>query len=162
MPNVATFLRKDTSIVKIESIPLDIMKKYRQLKRTDKEAGGIILGRMIQNSHDVIIDQITVPAVHDRRSRFSFFRSRFIQTYINLKWHTSEHTQNYLGEWHTHPEPHPLPSGTDIKNWQEVLHKSVIDQEFLIFLIVGQVTISAWELCKLDTVLYQLRPGDQT
>jgi len=55
------FLRQDKTVIKIESSPFIIMMRYRQLERKDREAGGILLGRMIENSSDVIIDEITVP-----------------------------------------------------------------------------------------------------
>ncbi len=156
MQKMVTFIRKDGSVIEIESTPFAIMTRYRQLERSDREAGGILLGRMIENSNDVIIDEITVPSVHDRRSRFSFFRSKHTQKTINARWQTSQHTQNYLGEWHTHPEVHPSPSSTDLRDWQNILNKGVFDQDFLIFIIVGQVTISAWELRKGDAMPHQL------
>ena len=147
-------------MVKIESTPLAIMSQYTQIKRNDREAGGIILGRMIENSNDVIIDEVTIPSLQDKRSRFSFFRSKCTQKTINARWQTSQHTQNYLGEWHTHPEAHPSPSHTDIRNWQNIMAKGIFDQDFLFFLIVGQITISVWELCKGDTIPFQLRQID--
>ncbi len=32
-------------------------------------------------------------------------------------WRDSGGTVRYLGEWHTHPEAHPAPSGTDRREW---------------------------------------------
>jgi integrative and conjugative element protein (TIGR02256 family) len=160
MQKVAMFLRKEGTLVKIDSKPLAIMKRYRQLKEKDEEAGGILIGRMIENSSDVIVDGITVPSALDRWSRFSFFRSKSVQKIIDIKWTTSQHTQNYLGEWHTHPEPYPLPSSKDLRNWQNILNKGVFDQDFLIFVIVGQLTISVWELRKSDATPRQLRQED--
>jgi len=160
MQTVVTFVRKEGSMVKIDCAPLAIMKRYRQLEEKDKEAGGILMGRMIENSKDVIVDEITVPNVLDSRSRFAFFRSKSIQKIINIKWRTSLHTQNYLGEWHTHPEQYPSPSGKDLRDWQNILNKGIFEQDFLIFVIVGQAAISLWELRKGDTMPRQLQQVD--
>jgi integrative and conjugative element protein (TIGR02256 family) len=157
MQTMVIFIRKEGAMVKIDCTPLAVMKKYRQVEDRDKEAGGILLGRMIENSDDVIVDEITVPGMFDRRNRFSFFRSKFIQKFINIKWRASLHTKNYLGEWHTHPEPYPSPSGKDLRNWQTIMNKGTFDQDFLIFVIVGQLTISAWELRKNDKIPHQLQ-----
>ncbi len=160
MQTVATFIRKEGSKVKIDSAPLAILRKYRQIGKKDKEAGGILIGRMIENSKDVIVDEISVPSLLDRCSRFSFFRSKSVQKIINSKWNVSLQTQNYLGEWHTHPEPSPFPSGQDLRDWTNILNKGIFDQDFLIFIIVGQAAISAWELRKGDTMPQQLRLAD--
>jgi len=160
MQKMVKFLRKDKSVIKIESAPLAIMSRYKQIERNDSEAGGILLGRMIENSNDVIVDEVTIPCPHDKRSRFSFFRSKNTQETINSRWRTSQQTQNYLGEWHTHPEAHPSPSSTDIRNWQNIMAKGIFDQDFLFFIIVGQITMSAWELDKGDAIPCQLRQTD--
>ncbi|MFA6411053.1 MAG: Mov34/MPN/PAD-1 family protein [Syntrophales bacterium] len=158
---VATFVRRDGSKIKLDSDPYAIMKGYRQIRLNDKEAGGILLGRMIENSNDVIIDEITVPGLLDKRNRFSFIRSKFVQSIIFKKWRTSKHTKNYLGEWHTHPESQPSPSGTDLKDWANILRKGRFEQNYLIFIIVGQVMISAWEFHKDDSEPYLLHLQDQ-
>jgi integrative and conjugative element protein (TIGR02256 family) len=160
MQKMVKFLRKSKSVIKIENEPLAIMSQYRQIERNDREAGGILLGRIIENSNDVIINEVTTPNLHDKRNRFSFFRSKHTQKTINARWQTSQHTQNYLGEWHTHPEEHPSPSSTDIRNWQNIMAKGIFDQDFLFFIIVGQITMSAWELCKGDLMACQLRQID--
>ena len=150
MQDVVIFIRANGSLLKIDNGPLALMKKYRQLKQHDKEAGGILLGRMIENSNDVIIDEVTEPGPKDKRSKFSFFRSKSIQKIINLRWLKSNNTRNYLGEWHTHPESYPSPSTIDIIDWKNIMKKGVFYQDFLFFIIVGQVKISAWEFRKGD------------
>jgi integrative and conjugative element protein (TIGR02256 family) len=142
------FNREDSSSIKVDHIPFITMQKYRQLKDDNTEAGGILLGRMIDGSNDVIIDEITVPLKRDKRSRFSFFRSSAVQKIINAVWKKSHQTRNYLGEWHTHPERDPTPSQEDLDNWKRVISNSIFQQDYLIFIIVGQVTMKAWELRK--------------
>ena len=127
------------------------MHKHRQTAPTTPEAGGILLGRLIIDSHDIVIDDVTVPSEHDRASRFWFFRSkRTANTIIRKAWSSSNATRIYLGEWHTHPEDTPSPSCIDLRNWRRILRKSCIEQDFLLFAIVGRVDLRLWELTKED------------
>lgn len=78
------------------------------------EAGGILLGQKRINFDDYTITELTCPNRFDTRMRFSFLRNkRAAQRIINEKWVTSNGIVNYLGEWHTHPCPSPMPSVTD-------------------------------------------------
>jgi integrative and conjugative element protein (TIGR02256 family) len=119
---------------------------FRQLNTDQKEAGGILLGRLIEATDDVIVDEVTSPNKADRRGRFFFFRKRnTTQQRINTAWKESAHTRVYLGEWHTHPEDDPSPSGVDIENWSRIGRTARYEQEFLFFIIVGITTIRVWE-----------------
>lgn len=119
----------------------------RFVQSTDQpEAGGILLGRTILSSGDVIVDTITTPMDGDKQSRFSFFRSKKKhQKAIDQTWEDSKKTCNYLGEWHTHPEDFPSPSGTDTKNWKKRLTEDFVDDLFLYFVIVGTKAVHVWE-----------------
>ena len=58
----------------------------------------------------------------DKRSRFSFIRSKIsAQRIVDKKWHDSNGIENYLGEWHSHPENCPTPSHTDRELIQQVI-----------------------------------------
>ncbi len=84
------------------------IQDFIQDKPGKMEAGGVLLGRRISESHDVIIDLVTLPQPSDKRQRFSFFRKhRAHQSIIDKAWIESNGSCNYLGEWHTHPEPTP-------------------------------------------------------
>jgi integrative and conjugative element protein (TIGR02256 family) len=63
---------------------------------------------------------------------------------IDRAWRQSGGTCTYLGEWHTHPEQHPTPSGIDWQNWQR---KLLVDRftEPIFFVIVGIAAIHVWE-----------------
>jgi integrative and conjugative element protein (TIGR02256 family) len=81
---------------------------------SDFEAGGILLGKKLTNSDDYTISEMTCPNQFDTRTRFSFLRNKKVaQRIINERWATSNGIVNYLGEWHTHPFPSPMPSMTD-------------------------------------------------
>lgn len=126
---------------------LDVMLSYRQQRPTDTEAGGVLIGRFIRDSDDVIVDIATQPMPGDRRRRTSFYRSkRAHQEAINEAWRTSNGTHTYLGEWHTHPEPNPSPSMTDLQDWRKRIQRDTFHGDTLHFLIVGQNEVGAWEM----------------
>ena len=145
----AVFHRADKSRIKVGSRPLQEMLRYRQLEEAEPEAGGVLLGRLIEGTGEVVIDEVTGPTRRDRRWRFGFFRARSgAQRRIRTAWVESQQTRNYLGEWHTHPEDHPAPSNVDLTNWARIVAESRYEQESLIFLIVGRKSVGAWELQK--------------
>jgi len=132
--------------------------RYRQLRAHDPEAG-LLLGRLIVDSEDLIADQITEPMAGDRRGRFNFFRKRQpAQNSVNRAWTESCSTLNYLGEWHSHPEDIPSPSGHDLSEWRRITHTSRFEQKSLFFIIVGRTRICAWEYAKTadDPVLLRV------
>ncbi|MBR7797894.1 hypothetical protein GT022_17835 [Agaribacter marinus] len=134
-----------TSKLKINDDVLDRLRVYRQLESTDTEAGGVLMGRFLEGSGDIIIDLITEPTEKDTRER-CFFR-KYLETHqeiVDKVWEESDGTFNYVGEWHTHPEKHPSPSSHDRKEWKKVLRKTQCESSFLFFIIIGTESIAAW------------------
>jgi integrative and conjugative element protein (TIGR02256 family) len=110
------------------------------------EAGGVLLGRFIIESDDIVVDKITTPMKGDRQSRFHFFRSaKMHQEQIAKSWSASDGTCNYLGEWHTHAEPDPTPSFLDKAEWRRKLLFDMYDHDSLFFIIVGTEQIKVWQ-----------------
>lgn len=100
------------------------------------EAGGILLGKAYTDRDEVL--NITVPGPEDWRQRFGFIRrKRPAQRAIDTAWETSKGTLIYLGEWHTHPVPRPVPSGTDLRMIKRMLRTTVMEIDYLYLLIVG-------------------------
>lgn len=155
------FQRPNGGRVAIPDDVIEFLERHRQMKPRDREAGGILLGRCILDSNDVIIDEAGKPARADKRSRFHFFRNaKPAQRAVDAAWEASKGTTNYLGEWHSHPEDDPHPSGVDLQNWQEIVARAVYEQDFLLFLIVGRVTTRIWELARPKMLLRRL-PVDE-
>lgn len=141
----------------------DQLTLFRQNKISDPEAGGMLLGRLIDGSPDAIIDEITRPQKRDRWGRLFFWRDKkHAQTLVNRAWATSAHSRIYLGEWHTHPEDNPTPSQQDITNWHSVSTKAVYEQDFLFFIIVGIYRTRAWEIDKSSRKIVELHPLART
>jgi len=133
-------------ILKISEAPLLRMEEYKQDSRGKDEAGGVLLGRFIKKSKNIVVDRVTVPMIGDRRSRFEFIRNEKVhQRIITSAWNKSGGTINYLGEWHTHPERVPSPSEKDLENWKNILRQGIFSSLYLYFVIVGTKEIRIWE-----------------
>lgn len=141
------FSRPNGGVVEFSETALAHFSLHRQLDRGIPEAGGILLGRLIKGSPDIIVDQALGPSPEDRRGRFFFFRARRpAQMLIDHAWQTSGQTLNYLGEWHTHPETDPAPSCIDRRDWSRITARAQYEQSSLLFAIVGCVHVRVWEV----------------
>lgn len=151
------FSRMNGGTVELNKAASQVLSRYRQLSKRDAEAGGMILGRLVTDSNDLIIDEVTEPSKHDRKGRFFFFRRRrAAQCRVNQAWLASDGTRNYLGEWHSHPEDDPTPSNVDIENWHRISSDARFEQDFLLFVIVGRRKTKLWELPKFGGPLQEL------
>ena len=145
-------------ITKVVSGSLDI---FIQKSIGDFEAGGLLLGRRIIDSYDIVIDMLTTPTKFDIRKRCYFFRdSRIHQNTVELEFNKSSGTCNLLGEWHTHPEGYPKPSNYDLSEWKRQLKVTKLEEENLFFLIAGISEISIWEGNKKTGKIVKLERGN--
>lgn len=124
------------------------MQAFAQRRFWDSEAGGVLLGRHLLDSHDVAIDEVSTPQNTDRRSRFSFFRSNKHEQVAHQRWLQEHNTSAYLGLWHTHPEHDPTPSGIDQSDWQQAVAGDTYEGDRLFFPIVGTKCIRVWTLSR--------------
>nr|WP_254627998.1 Mov34/MPN/PAD-1 family protein [Myxococcus sp. CA040A] len=138
------------------------MLGFQQVADHDAEAGGVLLGRILVNCDDVVIDEVTLPMTEDTRGRFTFHRARSRhQQVVDDRWKDSRGTCLYLGEWHTHPEPYPTPSHVDVGDWRRRLREDQFEGESLLFLIVGTHSVGAWEGRRRSRRILPLQPmGD--
>lgn len=153
------FRRASGGVLLFAQDVVSTFESFKQAKPEDPEAGGILLGRLLRDSEDVIVDQATPPGESDRRSRTYFVRSLMpAQRKVDAAWASSEGTSNYVGEWHTHPEPHPSPSPHDRRDWRRIAKKARYAQESLFFVIVGTESVRAWECDKTSRSIVELTP----
>lgn len=143
------FARPGGGVFRLSERSLTIIEPYRQRSGAATEAGGVLLGRLIVERPDVVVDTVTVPSQRDWRSRFTFVRAAApTQRAIDRAWKESLGEQNYLGEWHTHPEDDPTPSGVDLSDWRRLARDARFEQDALFFVIAGRVHIRAWEVAR--------------
>lgn len=115
---------------------LETFLQHIQIKNSDGEAGGLLLGTV--HGSNMLITEATVPTAWDKRFRFFFERFPFGHDAIALaRWTASQRTVRYLGEWHTHPEDHPHPSGLDRSEWNRTSSKRQ-DKRPMLAVIVGR------------------------
>lgn len=140
-----SFDRLDNRRFEISVDAWAVMKRFRQTAPDAAEAGGVLLGRHLLDGSAIIVDAVTTPLPGDRRARTRFYRAqRRHQAVIDEAWRTSNGTCTYLGEWHTHPEPIPMPSAIDWADWKRRLHTDRY-AEPLFFVIIGTEQVAAWE-----------------
>jgi integrative and conjugative element protein (TIGR02256 family) len=151
------FSRQGGALLKVDTYPLEQMLAYRQTSRRSKEAGGVLLGRHILGSSDVVVDEVTLPMRGDKRSLFGFLRGRSRhQKRIDDRWLESRGTCLYLGEWHSHPESQPSASPVDLSDWRRRLREDQFDADSLFFVIIGIDGISAYEGRRPSGLMQQL------
>jgi len=140
------FARPNGGRIQLPADVILLFQDYIQFEHYKPEAGGVLLGRYIIGTSDVVIDKITFPMPGDKASRTTFFRKKQAhQAIIDKEWFESGGTSTYLGEWHTHPERVPSPSCIDRHTWKKKLKKDVFDSDCLFFLIIGTSEIKVWE-----------------
>ena len=118
---------------------------YRQTKKRNKEAGGLLIGHHLLGEDHLVVDQITEPTRWDKRFRSFFFRSNKHNRLVYKVWCDSDRTETLIGLWHTHPEPVPTPSGVDFEDWRKTLFHGDYVGDFLVFMIIGTQQIRVWQ-----------------
>jgi integrative and conjugative element protein (TIGR02256 family) len=105
-------------------------EKHRQRCKGDSEAGGQLFATFAQET--IIVVGATGPYSDDRRRRFRFTPHREQeQRDVKKRFALGQH---FVGNWHTHPEAHPHPSGTDVRNTRQRFVQS--EHELLAFTMV--------------------------
>lgn len=95
------------------------------------EAGGLLLGyRKPMGLHIV---EATFPGPSDIRTTTRFVRrDQSHQQIATQLWKSSHRTIDWLGEWHSHPEPYPSPSPRDETTWLDQSAKNALAMVYLI------------------------------
>lgn len=117
---------------------------YRQVSVHAPEAGGALLGKLLQPEGVGVVEAMTWPGKGDRQTRFGFFRSERHHREAQRYWRMTAQTGAYLGLWHTHPETVPTPSSVDLEDWKRALQKDVYPGQGLLFVIVGTDAVGFW------------------
>ena len=115
------YKEEDGSLVVIIPDVIKVFMSYRQLNVTSPESAGVLIGER-RGSH-IVIKTVSEPNNNDIRSRFTVNRiGTHHQQKVDQAFIDSKGTSQYVGEWHTHPEDIPTPSGLDFESWNENLN----------------------------------------
>lgn len=132
-PLVLTNPLDDDSLLLVESSVLTRMEPFRQRLPTFPEAGGILTG--FRRGPHIQVAHLTTPLARDQRSRIFFHRvDPGHQAFAEKQWNETSQQSDYVGEWHTHPERIPAPSGVDLREWEIILRRS---SKPMVFIIAG-------------------------
>ena len=127
------FTNESDISVTFASEVLELFEQHKQLSEKSLEAGGQLFARF--NATDVVISKATGLRNGDKRGRYLFWPNRKKeQNEIKELFGEGYH---YVGDWHTHPEPVPTPSNTDLVNILECYNQSKHDLKYFIMVIVG-------------------------
>lgn len=109
------------------------MVRHRQVSAKSKEAGGQLFARFEGN--DTFVVEATEPKPLDSRTRCLFIPNRWLQRQEIKALHLEG--KHFVGDWHTHPQSVPSPSGEDINSMVECFRKSHHDLKAFLMVIVG-------------------------
>lgn len=118
-------------------LPEEVVRKfrrYRQKRWCQREAGGQLFARL--SLPRIVIEEATGPRRTDKRTRTSYVPDRAAEQ----REIDSRHAEglHYVGDWHTHPEALPGPSGLDIASISDSVRKSTHALNGFLLVIVGQ------------------------
>jgi integrative and conjugative element protein (TIGR02256 family) len=107
--------------------------RFRQDSSGKAEAGGQLFARL--SASEVVIAKVTGPRQTDRRGRFFYEPDRRAEQREIAAMHKRD--LHYIGDWHTHPELIPVPSGRDARSIDECTLKSTHGLNGFLLILVG-------------------------
>jgi integrative and conjugative element protein (TIGR02256 family) len=108
-------------------------KKYQQKRADSVEAGGQLFARL--SLKEVVIERVTGPRRSDFRTRTLYVPDRMAEQPEIDDCHKKH--LHYVGDWHTHPEANPQPSGRDWESIRESFIRSKHSLQGFLMIIVG-------------------------
>jgi integrative and conjugative element protein (TIGR02256 family) len=113
-----------------------VLRRFRLNRQQwwQAEAGGQLFASIA--SKEIKIVEATGPRWNDKRCRYSFRSDRLAdQKEIEQRFERGLH---YVGDWHTHPQVFPHPSGRDRVTMQSRVLASKHSLNGFIFVIIGR------------------------
>lgn len=137
MPFMNSWATPDQRVLLTLAEPvIAVFQHHIQTRPSDCEAGGLLLGTIHGSS--LAVTEATVPTIWDKRLQYFFERMLFGHSSIaHARWKASGGMVRYVGEWHTHPQDYPCPSGLDRTEWNKLSGKRA-DGRPMLAVIVGR------------------------
>lgn len=120
--------------VRFEDSVLDHFTQHKQRGRRAREAGGQLFAEIEEQLIKVKV--ATGPHPEDKRWRFMFSPSVKVEQEEIRKYFANEKL-HYMGDWHTHPQDKPVPSGMDIKSSEKTFSENNNGIFGVLMIIVG-------------------------
>lgn len=115
---------------------------FLQNNNIDCEACGLLVGYQNNKSGNITINNLSLPGKSDMRNRvFCKLKDSVHRLFLRNQLPNKNF---YIGNWHTHPQEIPVPSSTDIVEWNTVLQKDKTSCQYAFFLIFGNREFKMW------------------
>ena len=112
-----------------------VIQTFKHYQQTGEacEVGGLLFAKMLLPK--IVIEEATHPHEKDKQFRFSFIPFRNAQRrIIKGRFRRGLH---FVGEWHTHSQESPTPSGLDLHSMHDSFVKSKHELNAFVMIIVG-------------------------
>lgn len=107
---------------------------HRQLSWWQAEAGGQLFARLGPDTIEIV--EATGPRKKDGRGRSYYHPNKQAeQAEIEARFPAGLH---FVGDWHTHAEPCPMPSRSDLTSIEDAVRRSRHELNGFILAVVGQ------------------------
>jgi integrative and conjugative element protein (TIGR02256 family) len=142
----------------VEEPVLRIWERHRQTTEHLTESFGALIGSKSEDQTTFWVESCTTPQPNDSATRTSFaMRDSFHQKEVESSFNETNGLWGYIGTWHTHPEPDPIPSRLDIADWGKCTERN--PDRVLFFFIVGIEKTRAY-MCMGEQFLCMNREGN--
>lgn len=112
------------------------LQKWAQ-KSSPHETGGTLVGTLSPDRRVATVVEVLHASAAARRSFVTFFRPSDRDDQSLLKLLQQRPNLTYIGEWHTHPNADPVPSGIDRSALAKIANSPNTCTETPIMLILG-------------------------
>lgn len=129
-------------VVDILTPVLDEIEKWLQISPNIPEGGGYIVGYEHKGTGNIVLEKVSVPHSLDQRTYTRFYMRDPAHKAFLLK--EKRHKSFYMGVWHTHPQPTPIPSSVDLEDWRNTLESDRTACDYIFFLISGTDDARVW------------------
>ena len=109
--------------------------KYRQIRWWQREAGGQLFAQF--KLPNIVVVEATGPRPGDSRSRYGYRPDRKAEQREIVDRHAKG--LHFVGDWHTHPEDLPTPSGSDEESIKEAFVQSRHVLNAFLLVITGRL-----------------------
>lgn len=121
-------------VVEFSGSVLERFDRHRQLRFWQTEAGGQLFAEFRPRLISVVV--ATGPRPGDLRTPFSYVPNREAERSEIVALRSEG--LHYVGDWHTHPQVIPQPSGRDIRTAKSTVKKSKLVLSGIVMVIVGR------------------------
>lgn len=136
------FKSSDSSLtIKIRSRCIEHWAAYRQRRLWHKERGGLLFATSVGSlCGNVEIIDVTGPSKKDRAGR-TWLQLNYADMLRDISDQFAS-GRHFVGYWHTHPEPNPTLSSTDIFAFTDNLKAGGIRLERMVAVVIGDGNIA--------------------